>query len=209
MPVRGNCGGKDGGRDFCFIRKEHSLVNQTKDSVDKLDDKMIQKMNAFEEKMHNHLAEMERRWTDKVCSQGSGSSDEGISTADYRIHVLCKVHHLCEKRTDQEDKIAINKYENSNTSVQQLNLDLTSLKEKGGRGAVRPVRRRLLLAGEFASKLITVPIGAERMEEREEGGEGPSGGGYGSMRAYFTPTRLEMKGMGGVEGGKGERRGWR
>ena len=49
-----------------------------------LDDKLTKKMTAWEDKRQKHLADMERRRTDKYCHQ-SGSSDVVISLAEHQV----------------------------------------------------------------------------------------------------------------------------
>ena len=97
-------------------RKEHELWA----SVSKIDDELNEKMVAFVRRMHNHLNDMERRWTDKFCQQGSGAVDAVVSTAEHWIekNVMDKVSELWNDRMDMEDKINTNRYEPLNTAVQ-------------------------------------------------------------------------------------------
>ena len=112
-----------------------------KQSVGEHDDKLAERMAAWEEKMKNHLADMGRRWMDKFCHQGSGSSDKVIAMAEHRIqkNVEACATQMWDRRMAQE---AHNRCETLMLRFKKSVCSWTIMKEKGG--VVRPALRLLL-----------------------------------------------------------------
>ena len=134
--------------EFCSneICKCVSTVNATTDRVDSL-------VKGFV------------RLEAQIASKPSSSSGD-LSMAECRIlgSVLSRIDEDWKKRMSKEDRHSFHTYESQNSSVQKLDLDLTSLREKG-RSA----------AGTAAASFCS----------GESGGGGMlPGGGYGGLQAH-------------------------
>ena len=150
-----------------------------KEAVAGVEEEMAAVMTAFVEKMQKHLVEMGRRWTEKKSYKGSSSSSDGISMAENRVptDVLSKVDEMWGKRMAGGGQAHDPQYESLNSVVQILNMDLAALREKGGESSA---------ASTAAASSGCGGSGCGRV---------PSGGGYGSMQAYFYAELIGAEGM--------------
>ena len=91
-----------------YDTKEDNLVDRFKKAVENLDYKVTKKMTAWEVKMQAQWEDMERRWSENLGHQGSGSSDDAtISAAKHRIqrNIEATVTKMWDERMGAEDKI--------------------------------------------------------------------------------------------------------